>query len=98
MLITLLALSLFTTAHANPVCGIVEHYVPPKSEKQPHKVTLGKIELVFWEKDLDRMEMLPWSLISREVCIEGKIHVNHPFMPSITIRNFDQIKFVNTQD
>ena len=93
----ILASSLALADSEQITCGVAQHYVPPKSDNQPHKITLEDVDLVFWTEDLDKMELLPWSLVTKNICIQGNVTSKHPFRSTVTIREYSQIRLVEVK-
>ena len=65
-LLILLQHLLVAPVHADrqdKICGVVSSYTPPATRLSPHKLSLGSVELIIWQEDVEIIEIHPQDLV-----------------------------------
>ena len=79
-------------------CENVESYVPPLHSGNPHVLKTGFSDLVFWPDVIDKLELVPWSLVCHEVCMLNDNDAWYNNRKVYTIRALHNIKVNHKKD
>ena len=88
----------YANSENSALCEQVREYVPPALEGKPHVLKTATSDLVFWPYYVNKMELHPWEMVCREVCILKETDHWFKHRKVYTIKNTRQFTLGKSKD
>ena len=68
-------------------CVIGQSYIPPQTIRQPHIIKTSAFNVVLWPSVLPILELEPWNLVCKKICVESKAVEITKYYKQVTIKS-----------